>query len=98
MSCRKEWAGVPPAKTAEIADRYEAACLIAMQRARQLETDDAKFAVRFCEMRDGIRAGVAQELRDLGCPEKNVAAEVASIVNFAARKRGLAGLPAKGRA
>ncbi|TWG99315.1 hypothetical protein L598_001500000380 [Mesorhizobium sp. J18] len=98
MSGRKEWAGVPPAKTVEIADRYEAACLVAMRRASQLESDDAKFAVRFCDMRKGIWAGVAQELRDLGCPEKNVAGEVASIVNFAARKRGLAGLPAKGRA
>lgn len=98
MSGKRKWAGVPQAKTAEIAERYEAACLIARQRARQLETDDAKFAARFREMRDGIWAGVAQELHDLGCPEKDVAGEVANVVNFAVRKRGLEGLPAKGRA
>jgi hypothetical protein len=95
---RTTWAGIAPVKMAEIAERYEAACLIAMQRARQLETDDAKFAARFREMRDGIWAGVAQELRDLGCPEKDVAGEVANVVNFAVRKRGLEGLPAKGSA
>lgn len=98
MSAARKWAGIAPAKTAEIADRYEAACLVAMRRASQLETDDAKFAARFCDMRKGIWAGVAQELRDLGCPEKDVAGEVANVVNFAVRKRGLEGLPAKGRA
>lgn len=98
MSDKRNWPGVPQAKTAEIAERYEAACLVAMKRARQLETDDAKFAARFREMRDGIWAGVAQELRDLGCPEKDVAGEVANVVNFAVRKRGLEGLPARGRA
>lgn len=98
MTDRKKWAGTTQAKTAEISERYEAACLIAMQRARQLESDDAKFAARFREMRAGIWAGVAQELRDLGCPEKDVTGEVANVVNFAVRKRGLEGLPAKGRA
>ncbi|WP_186397674.1 hypothetical protein [Stappia sp. TSB10GB4] len=98
MTNSEEWQGITPGKMAEMADRYEAACLIAMQRARQIETDDAKFAARFREMRDGIWASVAQELRDLGCPEKDVAGKVADVVNFAVRKRGLEGLPATGQA
>ncbi|MCT8999630.1 hypothetical protein [Chelativorans intermedius] len=98
MSDRHKWAGIQPAKMAEIANRYEAACLVAMQRARQLESDDAKFAAHFTKLREGIWAGVAQELRDVGCPEHRVAREVANVVNFAVRKRALEGLPAKGRA
>ncbi|KFB08846.1 hypothetical protein [Nitratireductor basaltis] len=98
MSDRKEWTGVAPTDMVEIANRYEAACLTAMQRARQLETDDAKFAAHFIKLREGIWAGVAQELRDLGCPEQKLASEVANVVNFAVRKRAFEGLPAKGHA
>ncbi len=98
MNDKTKWSRIPQDKLAEIANRYEAACLIAAQRARDLESDDAQFAARFEKLRAGIWAGVAQELRDLGCPADKLAAEVANIINFAARKRALVGLPAKGRA
>ncbi len=85
-------------KLAEIANQYEVACLLSFNRVRRAETDPAKVSARYIEMRAGIRLGIAQELRDLVCPEDQVATELAKVVNHAARKRALEGLPAKGRA
>lgn len=91
------WAGLSENKLDDMATRYEAACLFAMRRCR-LEKNDPEFAARFSKMRSGIWFGVAQELRDQGCPNEDVPDELAKIINFAVRRRALEGLPAKGRA
>lgn len=91
------WKRLSKRKLEEMATRYEAACLFAAYRCG-LQKGDPEFAARLSEMRDGIWLGVAQELRDLGCTEENVPAELANIINFAVRRRALAGLPTKGRA
>lgn len=92
------WNGLSEKKLDDMATRYEAACLFAMYQSRFEAKNDHEFASRTKAMRDGIWLGVAQELRDLGCPEDDVPDELANIVNFAVRRRALKGLPAKGSA
>lgn len=95
---RKNWNDLSTAITEKIATRYEAACLFAARRARISSSTDSEFENRFHTMRAGIWAGLAQEIRDLGCPEHKIPDEISRIVNFAARRRALEGLPAKGNA
>jgi hypothetical protein len=57
----------------ECAQAYEWCCHVAARRARQLAgDDDDQFRARMTRAMNGVRAGVAMELRERGCPESEL--------------------------
>lgn len=85
-------------KLDEIASRYGAACLIAMREAISRNNDDQAAADSFLEMRRGIWLGVANELREVGCPETHLSDVLARVVSHATIRCALDGLPTRGSA
>ncbi len=82
------WAGLSREKVGDIAERFEAAHVIAMARACAKSPESEMAAKqRYPEMSDGILFALAQELKELGCPPGEVAPWAAMIINAAARNR-----------
>jgi hypothetical protein len=72
----------------DIGGRYEQACAIALEPARENHPGDGNAAAAaFIEMRRGIRRALADELSVLGCPVSERADWAVMIINSAVYRR-----------
>jgi len=82
------WIGLTREQVAEFGNAYEAACLVAADRAVQNHPDDrGAAALQLIEMRKGIRLALCNELRSIGCPESEIAETLALIINRQVKHR-----------
>jgi hypothetical protein len=84
--CDKEesmavWPGLTRETMEEIGERYAAACIMAMERARERHPDDSTaFTRMLVELRRGIHLAVSHELLALGCPSAECDRTLQSII------------------
>src|SRR5712675_1781118 len=88
MTDEMMWIGLAREQVQDIGARYEQACAIALERARENHPGDGNAAApAFIEMRRGIRRALAEELGVLGCPASERADWAVMIVNSAVHHR-----------
>lgn len=100
MKDHTNWPGLTREKLEEIGNRYEAACLIAMERAKKNHPVDASaMAKQMVELRRGIRIAVMDELQALGCPAEQAEKELQTVIDHQTKFRMAEGRKqdAKGR-
>ena len=88
MTDEMTWIGLAREQVQDIGARYEQACAIALERARENHPGDGNAAApAFIEMRRGIRRALAEELGVLGCPVSELADWAVMIINSAVHRR-----------
>jgi hypothetical protein len=87
MTDEMTWIGLTCEQVQDIGARYEQACAIALERARENHPGDGNAAAAFIEMRRGIRRALADELVVLGCPVSERADWAVMIISTAVHRR-----------